>query len=288
MTKTILIGLIGAIGLLAQGPAGLRGGGRGPGFGGPGFGPGPESRATIAGAPYSAVRVTASQQILANGNTIQRQEQMNVYRDSQGRTRTETTVQGPDGQTSQRVEIVDPVAGVMRTLDTQNKVARETPFRSPANMPQPGSPSAMPGRGRGGPGGNPQPGSLGARGGRSPNQVRPGGAAASNAQTDNLGTRTLNGVAAVGTRVTRTIPAGEIGNAQPLQIVRETWFSQDLGVPVMSSQSDPRTGTTVTQLTNILRVEPDAALFQAPAGYTTQRAGRGPGAPGPMRMGPPR
>ena len=85
--------------------------------------------------------------------------------------------------------------------------------------------------------------------------------------------------------MTRTIPAGEIGNAQPLQIIRETWFSQDLGVPVMTSVSDPRTGTTVTQLTNILRVEPDPALFQAPAGYTTQRAGRGPGGPPPSRPG---
>jgi hypothetical protein len=221
-----------------------------------------------------------SQQVLANGNTIQRQEQIGLYRDSQGRTRTEMAVKRPDGQTIQRVEIVDPVAGVMRSLDTQNRTVRETPL----HMPRPGMPSAMRGRGRGGPGAGGQPANPGARGSRSPSQVGPGGAAARNAQTDNLGTRVVNGVSAAGTRVTRTIPAGEIGNAQPLQVVRETWFSQELGLPVISSMSDPRTGTTVTQLTNIVQAEPDASLFQAPAGYTAQKAGRGFGG-APFRRG---
>ena len=55
--------------------------------------------ATVTGAPYSAVEVRTSQQVLAAGNAIQRTEQTNVYRDSQGRVRRETTRTGPDGQT---------------------------------------------------------------------------------------------------------------------------------------------------------------------------------------------
>ena len=91
---------------------------------------------------------------------------------------------------------------------------------------------------------------------------------------EDLGTQTMNGVAAAGTRVTRTIAAGVIGNAQPIQIVRETWVSSDLKVPVMVKTTDPRFGTTVTQLTGITRSEPAATLFQTPADYTV-RQGRG-------------
>ena len=92
MRKLALLALVTAVGLLAQGP-----GGRAcrMGFGGPeamGFA-GPQ--ATVTGAPYSAVEVTTTQQVLAGGNSIQNQRQTTVYRDSQGRIRTETTVQHP-------------------------------------------------------------------------------------------------------------------------------------------------------------------------------------------------
>lgn len=61
-----------------------------------------------------------------------------------------------------------------------------------------------------------------------------------------------------------------------IQIVHETWVSDDLKVPVMVKHSDPRSGTSTTQLTNVVRAEPDASLFTVPAGYTVQK-GQGPG-----------
>ena len=93
---------------------------------------------------------------------------------------------------------------------------------------------------------------------------------------------TINGVQATGTRA---LPApsrwAEIGNAQPIQNVRETWMSPDLKVPVMVKTSDPRFGTTTVQLTNITRSEPDPSLFQTPSDYTvTKGRGPGPGQPG--------
>src|SRR5581483_8813457 len=102
-----------------------------------------------------------------------------------------------------------------------------------------------------------------------------------NVTTEDLGLQTINGVAAKGSRITRTIPAGAMGNAQAIQTVREVWTAVDLKVPVMVKTTDPRFGTTVTQLTNINRAEPDASLFQAPAGFTVQHGparpmGRGP------------
>jgi hypothetical protein len=83
-----------------------------------------------------------------------------------------------------------------------------------------------------------------------------------------LGTKVVEGIQADGTRSTLTIPAGQIGNDNPIQIVDEVWRSPDLQVIVHSEHSDPRMGTTVYSLQNISRSDPSPALFQVPADYT--------------------
>ncbi len=93
-----------------------------------------------------------------------------------------------------------------------------------------------------------------------------------NVQTEKLGKQLVEGVEAEGTRTTRTIPAGEIGNEQPIQIVSERWYSPELQVTVMTRQSDPRVGETIYRLTNIVRAEPAATLFQLPSDYTVKDA----------------
>lgn len=114
------------------------------------------------------------------------------------------------------------------------------------------------------------------------NLNRPSLSADANVVTEDLGTQTINGMIATGKRITHTIPAGTMGNALPIQSVRETWMAADLKVPVMVKTTDPRFGTRVTQLTQINRGEPDATLFQVPAGYTIQH---GPGGRGPRPAG---
>ena len=244
MKKLILVAIVTAAALFAQAPGGRAGRW---GFGGPGFMDRGGAQATVAGAPYSAVEVTITQQVLAGGNSIQAQTQSNIYRDSQGRVRTETAAGQPapgGGKTpSAMVSIHDPVAGVMRHVDAQNQIVTEMPIRA-------AGPRSATGRGF-----NPS-----AR-----RQADP------NVTTEDLGVQTVSGLAATGQRITRSIPAGAIGNAQPIQSVREVWTSTDLKVPVLIKTSDPRYGTTVTQLTNVVRAEPDAALFQAPAGYTVRK-----------------
>ncbi len=250
MKKLIIIGMVLATGAFAQGPGGRMGRG---GFGGPGGPGGPQH--TVTGAPYSAVEVTTTQQVLSNGNVISNQRQTTLYRDSQGRVRTETTVTGRrPGSTASTgsqtpttiVSIHDPVAGVNRQIDNVNKVVHETSIRPQFRGNTSGT--------------NP------------PNRPRWNGQrpADPNVTTADLGIQTINGVSAHGTRITRTIPAGAMGNAQPIQNIREVWTSTDLQVDVMTKITDPRFGTTVTQLTNINRAEPDASLFQAPSGYTVQ------------------
>lgn len=253
MKKSMVIGILAVSAALAQPP--------GPppgrmGFGG--RGPMGEFVRPITGAPFSATEVSSSQQVLANGNVITRQTQTRLYRDGQGRTRTETSMTHPDGTTSTHVVIHDTVAGVIHDMNPTAKVTRD----SNIHVPPAGANGRTGGpRGRGGSGAS-------ADSATSPN--RP------NVVTENLGSQTINGVTATGTRMTRTIAAGAEGNSMPIQIVHETWVSDDLKMPVMVKHSDPRTGTSTTQLNNIVRAEPDASLFTVPAGYTVQKGG-GPG-----------
>jgi hypothetical protein len=252
--------ILGAV-LLAQGPPG-----RGREFGGGGFGgrgdsilsAGPGSRTVVTGAPYSAVETVQRQQTLANGNQISTKGQSTVYRDSQGRIRTEETItpaasSGKSARTM--VTIFDPVAGNRYVLDSSTMTARQ---------------SMLPNfKGRG--------------------DTRPAPPARPNETTTSLGTQVINGVQATGMQLTETIPAGAIGNAQEIQVVRITWISTELKVPVEIKTTDPRFGNTDMELTNIVQTEPSASLFVVPAGYTTQQGGvRGPGGSsrGAARRGP--
>jgi hypothetical protein len=98
-------------------------------------------------------------------------------------------------------------------------------------------------------------------------QVVPSAVRGGEVKKEDLGTQTIEGVAANGTRTTFTIPAGQIGNEGPIDIVDERWFSKDLQVTVMTRHSDPRSGETLYRLTNINRTEPDHSLFEVPSDY---------------------
>jgi hypothetical protein len=87
------------------------------------------------------------------------------------------------------------------------------------------------------------------------------------ANTEDLGSQTMEGVLVNGVRTTRTIPAGEIGNDKPISIVTEVWTSPDLKTIVYSKRSDPRMGEQTFQLTNIVRSEPDVSLFTVPPDF---------------------
>jgi len=204
----------------------------------------------VTGAPYSAVGVTETKQTLTDGNTIDRKMQVNVYRDSQGRTRRETTFSGPlapAGQTHTAVMIHDPVAGTGYVLHVDKKTAEQLP--------------APPGKANRG--ANLQ----GRFEARIQKEIADG-----TLKKEDLGTQVINGVSAQGTRYTRVIPAGRIGNANAINVVNEQWYSPDLQVIVKSTRSDPRMGQTTYTLTNIQRTEPAASLFTVPSDYTVKQA----------------
>jgi hypothetical protein len=204
----------------------------------------------VTGAPYSAVGVTETKQTLADGNTIDRKVQANIYRDSQGRTRRETTFPGlgplaASGQTHSVVMIHDPVASAGYILHPDTKIAEQ--------LPTP-------------PGG--RPGGLQSRfQARIQEEISNG-----TLKKQDLGSQTINSINTQGTRYTRTIPAGQIGNANPITITNEQWYSPDLQVVVQITRNDPRFGQTTYTLTNIQRSEPAASLFTVPLDYTVKQA----------------
>jgi hypothetical protein len=85
---------------------------------------------------------------------------------------------------------------------------------------------------------------------------------------EDLGKASVNGVDAVGTRETRTLNPGAIGNERVIAIVKEIWYSPQLGINVSVKRVDPRHGTQVVNVTEISQGEPDPKLFRVPAGYS--------------------
>jgi hypothetical protein len=206
----------------------------------------------VTGAPYSAVAVTETKQTLADGNVIDRKVQSNVYRDSQGRTRRETTFTGvgplsASGQPRTMVSIHDPVASTAYILHADTKSAEQLTL-----PPRKANAS----------------GNLQNKFEAHFQQEIANGTL----KKEDLGTQTINGVSAQGTRYTRTIAAGQIGNANSITVVNEQWYSPELQLVVKSVRSDPRLGQVTYTLTSVQRSEPAASLFAVPSDYTVKPA----------------
>ena len=235
-------------------PAGRHGFPRGPGFGFLGS----EMRfgdKTVTGAPFSAQVETESTQTLADGTHSSHKGTGAIYRDSQGRTRREMAPGffGRFGSTQdppQMVFISDPVASAHYVLDSRNLTARKmTP-------PAPRAPQ-----------GTEEVQKL-----HRQSQF--------DVKTESLGSQTIEGVVAQGTRSVITIPAGTYGNDNAMQIISERWDSAELQTTVLSKHSDPWMGEHTYRLTHITRDEPAQSLFEVPANYTVQEGGFGPGGRG--------
>jgi hypothetical protein len=104
--------------------------------------------------------------------------------------------------------------------------------------------------------------------------------------TENLKPQMVNGVTAQGTKVTNTIPRGQIGNDREIVVVTERWVSNDLQMLVKSVNTDPRFGDTTYEVTRIIQGPQDGSLFQVPSDYTQPEAGRGARGGGGRGTGP--
>lgn len=84
----------------------------------------------VKGAPYSAEAVTESVQTLADGNRIVRTSKASLYRDAEGRTRRDQTLNhiGPwatADEPPQTIFINDPVAGARYVLNPRTRTAQK-------------------------------------------------------------------------------------------------------------------------------------------------------------------
>ena len=84
---------------------------------------------------------------------------------------------------------------------------------------------------------------------------------------ESLGSRTIDGVMAEGTRSTVTYPVGIMGNDREFSSVTETWTSPDLKTRILSTTNDPRSGVNTFRIRSLSRTPPDPTLFAPPADY---------------------
>ena len=84
---------------------------------------------------------------------------------------------------------------------------------------------------------------------------------------EDLGTRTMAGMEAIGTRTTQVIPAGEDGNDMPLKVVHETWANPQNHTTLLVIDDDPRTGHHTWEVESLTVGPPDPALFTPPTNY---------------------
>lgn len=225
--------------------------------------------APIKGQPYSAEAVTESVRVLSDGTRITNKNTAILARDKEGRTRREHTLAaiGPWATAEQpprMATITDPVTKEVFMLDLNAKTVRKSAAGEPVIMHDKAtSPDgsktferrlevAVKGEaGAGAPMGN----------------VAFFRTDSKNAKTENLGRQNMEGVMVDGTRETRTIPAGEIGNDRPIISTTERWYSPELQIVIMTRTVDPQFGETTYRVSNLRRNEPNADLFRVPPDF---------------------
>jgi hypothetical protein len=189
----------------------------------------------LPNAPFSATVQTEWTKYLADGSTQFTQNHRLIARDGLGRIFQERRTFGPKGSPIEsqlwRIELAEPSTRTVAYCDTRTHVCELRPYVAPASTTLPAGPLA---------------------------NVR-------GLASDNLGSRMLNGLDLIGTRETQTLNPLVIGSDRPITVVKEFWFSPQLGVNVLTTRNDPRSGKEVFTVTDIRRGEPDAALFALPA-----------------------
>jgi hypothetical protein len=161
-------------------------------------------------------------------DNIVRNATSHIYRDAQGRTRRE------DGGS---VVISDPITGSRFILNVKDKTAQQVGVPSTQNQN-----SAVP--------------------------TRTGAITKPETKSQDLGKTIIDGFDAVGQHTVTRIPPGWMGNIFWKEVDAEVWTSTSLGVPIITSVGDPKQGTTVERLRNIIIYSSlDASLFQVPADF---------------------
>ena len=213
--------------------------------------------APIIGAAFSATQSAQFTTTYLDGNRkVQGNINRRLYRDSHGRIRVEdlfTPAGSTDNPVPSSIAIMDPIAGNQYRLQPQQKIFNTVPWRGvlaihpPVSAPTPSTRMALP-------------------------SGYFHGAPESECRIIPLGERLLDGLEVVGTRVECSIPVGAFQNQKPIDISVEQWFSPGLGLIIQTTRRSSMGTEQSNRLEQVVRGEPDPALFVVPPDYTDQVA----------------
>jgi protein TonB len=204
--------------------------------------------------PFTAKQTTTHVQTMADGTINTTVTPLQIWRDAEGRNRSERILTLPNGTQSQFITIYDPITRTSMNWTVGDpsvpKVVNVIHIPTPVSQPTPNSPQTAP---------------------RYP------------PNSESLPPQTIDGLYAVGIRYTRTIPAGHEGNDRDITTTTEVWNAQQFGIQLRYVADDPINGKTTTETTDIQLVDPDPALFQPPADYQLKESN--PPSPNPNASG---
>jgi hypothetical protein len=194
-----------------------------------------DPRDYVPNLPYTAQVVGTGFETLADGTRVRRESRVVQMRDSQGRTRIESFASD------------DPNCGNDRCQP--NVVNLYVPLRHQFTQLFPGLKTASVQNWGTGP---------------VPTQRQDFGKTTS----ESLPGRTINGIYVIGTRTTQVITS-DGGRGPDVVEVAEKWVSPDLKIVVLDKYRNTNTGSdeTITEIRELDRSEPEAALFEIPSDY---------------------
>jgi hypothetical protein len=196
----------------------------------------------IPNAPFTATVSTVWERKLEDGTIVTIQNRRTIARDASGRVFQERRTFRPVGDAQEpelrQTEYADPAAHVVNICRLATRTCSQTNYFMSTTVPPP-----------------PPAGSF-EEGKEFLTRV-------------GLGTDTVAGLEAVGSREKTTIAPGTFGNDRTLDVVKEFWYSPQRGINLVEKRQDPRAGTQKFEVQNLSLGEPDGKLFEPPADFRT-------------------
>lgn len=194
----------------------------------------------IPSAPFTAVVTTEWTRIMPDGSTATTKNHRTVARDSLGRVFQERRYFSPDGDKQMtrlsELDFQDPTLHQMLVCRPDTHVCTMYRYDMPTTVTLPKV--------------GPLPNGMGTL------------------TREELGKKTIDNVEVVGSREVTTLNAGVMGNEKPQPVVKEFWYSPQLGINVITKRFDPRASAVQNFLVgNINLAEPNPRMFEPPAGY---------------------
>lgn len=209
--------------------------------------------------PYTAEFKITTVRVLANGTTITHESTEIRATDREGRflNLIKETPSSADRPAVTRAHVHDPVEGTNSNWDSAQ--GKATIVKGPPLDQHEGCWATDSGRYHWRLGQTPQRETA-------VRNIASAPAARTKPVVEDLGTTTIEGVEAHGTRTTWTTPAGEIGNDKELVRIDENWSAMGIG-QLREVNDDPQSGKTTREVVSLSLTDPDPTLFQPPEGY---------------------